>query len=34
MDWENYLEKIRAKNWKSSKNQSEIVACEEKTTSE
>ena len=34
MDWENHLEKNRSKNQKKSKNQSEIAACEQKTTSE
>ena len=35
MDWKNHLEKkIRSKNWKNSKNRSEIAACEQKTTSE
>ena len=36
MDWENHLEKkIQSKkNRKNSKNQSEIAACEQKTTSE
>ena len=35
MDWENHLEKIRSKkSRKYSKNQSEIAACEQKTTSE
>ena len=32
MDWENYLEKNPIKNRKNSKNQSEIAACEQKTT--
>ena len=33
MDWENHLEKKSApKNRKNSKNQSEIAACEQKTT--
>ena len=35
MDWENHLEKkTNPKIWKNSKNQSEIAACEQKTTSE
>ena len=35
MDWENHLEKNPTqKNKKNSKNQSEIAACEQKTTSE
>ena len=34
MDWEKHLEKIQSKNRKNSKNQSEIAACEQKTTSE
>ena len=35
MDWANYLEKIGSKkNKKNSKNQSEIAAGEQKTTSE
>ena len=35
MDWENHLEKkFDPKNRKNSKNQSEIAACEQKTTSE
>ena len=34
MDWENHLEKADPKNRKNSKNQSEIAACEQKTTSE
>ena len=35
MDWENHLEKkIDPKNRKNSKHQSEIAACEQKTTSE
>ena len=35
MDWENYLEKKSdPKNRKNSKNQSEIAACEQKTTTE
>ena len=35
MDWENHLEKIRSKKIeKNSKNQSQIAACEQKTTSE
>ena len=36
MDWENHLEKnsIQKKSKKNSKNQSEIDACEQKTTSE
>ena len=35
MDWENYLEKkIDPKSQKNSKNQSEIAACEQKTTTE
>ena len=35
MDWENYLEKKPIpKNRKNSKNQSEIAACEQKTTTE
>ena len=35
MDWENHLEKTRSqKNEKKCKNQSEIAACEQKTTSE
>ena len=34
-DWENYLEKKSdPKNRKNSKNQSEIAACEQKTTTE
>ena len=33
MDWENRLEKKSdPKNWKNSKNQSEIAACEKTTT--
>ena len=32
MDWKNHLEKNRSK--KNSKNQSEIAACDQKTTSE
>ena len=35
MDWENDSEKIRSKkSKKNSKNQSEIAACEQKTTSQ
>ena len=35
MDWENHLEKKSdPKNRKNNKNQSEIAACEQKTTSE
>ena len=34
MDWENHLEKILSKKLKNRKNQSEIAACEQKTTSE
>ena len=35
MDWENQLEKKSdPKNWKNSKNQIEIAACEQKTTTE
>ena len=35
MDWENHLEKKSdQKNPKNNKNQSEIAACEQKTTSE
>ena len=34
MDWENYLKKPDPKNQKNSKHQSEIAACEQKTTSE
>ena len=34
MDWENYLKKSYPKNRKNSKNQSEIAACEQKTTTE
>ena len=35
MDWENHLEKIRTKiSKKTSKNQSEIAACEQKATTE
>ena len=35
MDWENHIEKNSdPKNWKNCKNQSEIAACEQKTTSE
>ena len=35
MDWENHLEKkTDPKNRKNSKSQSEIAACEQKTTSE
>ena len=35
MDWENHLEKNRSeKSKKNSKNQSEIAACEQKTTTE
>ena len=35
MDWENHLEKkFDPKNRKNSKNQSEIAACEQKTTTE
>ena len=34
MDWENHLEKIQSKNWINSKKQSEIAACEQKTTRE
>ena len=35
MDWENHLEiTLIQKNRKNSKSQSEIVACEQKTTSE
>ena len=34
MDWKNHLEKIRSKKLKNSENQSEIAACEQKTTSE
>ena len=35
MDWENHLEKKSGpKNRKKSKNQSEIAACEQKTTTE
>ena len=35
MDWENHLEKkTDPENRKNSKNQSEIAACEQKTTSE
>ena len=34
MAWENHLEKCYPKNRKNSKNQSEIAACEQKTTSE
>ena len=35
MDWENHLEKIRSKKLKkTSKNQSEIAACEQKITTE
>ena len=35
MDWENHLEKKSdPKNWKNSKNQSDIAACEQKTTTE
>ena len=35
MDWENHLEKKSdPKNGKNSKNQSEIAACEQKTTTE
>ena len=32
MDWQNHLEKFDPKNRKNSKNQSEIAACEQKTT--
>ena len=34
MDWKNHLEKIQSKNRKNSKNQSEIAACEQKTTTD
>ena len=35
MDWENHLEKNQIQNIKkNSKNQSEIAACEQKTTTE
>ena len=34
MDWENHLKKSDSKNRKNSKNQSEIAAYEQKTTSE
>ena len=34
MDWENQLEEKDPKNRKNSKNQSEIAACEQKTTTE
>ena len=35
MDWKNHLEKSRSKKpKKNSKNQSEIAACEQKTTTE
>ena len=34
MDWEKHLKKSDPKNGKNSKNQSEIAACEQKTTSE
>ena len=34
MDWENHLQKSDPKNRKNSKNQSEIAACEQKTTTE
>ena len=34
MAWENYLKKCDPKNRKNSKNQSEIAACELKTTTE
>ena len=34
MDWENHLKKSDPKNRKNSKNQSEIAACEQKTTTE
>ena len=34
MDWENQLKKSDPKNRKNSKNQSEIAACEQKTTTE
>ena len=34
MDWENHLAKADPKNRKKSKNQSEIAACEQKTTTE
>ena len=34
MDWENHLEKNPVKKIEKTKNQSEIAACEQKTTSE
>ena len=34
MEWENHLKTLRSKKFKNSKNQSEIAACEQKTTSE
>ena len=34
MDWKNHLEKNDPKNRKNSKNQSEIAACEQKTTTD
>ena len=34
MGWENYLKKSDRKTRKNSKNQSEIAACEQKTTTE
>ena len=34
MDWKNYLQKNPIQKIKNSKNQSEIAACEQKTTSE
>ena len=34
MHWENQLEKNNPKNRKNSKNQSDIAACEQKTTSD
>ena len=34
MDWENHLEKNPIQKIEKSKNQSEIAACEQKTTSE
>ena len=34
MDWENYLEKNPIQKIENSKNQSEIAACEQKTTIE
>ena len=34
MDWKNHLKKSDPKNWKNRKNQSEIAACDQKTTTD